>query len=115
MASLYPRKVALMSGTVPITLTTNAAGAAACMIRPYNASAFYLTYTAADYIPNTGSGTGVPTAGPTSTAAANLSFVKLTGMAVNILPLANANVNGSVYICYSETAPTIIPLTDIST
>lgn len=80
------------------------------MFAPYVNQNPITTYTAADYNPSTAAGTGAIWPGPLGGLAANIASVRLTGLSVNIIPLANSNINGSVYYCYSESAASLIPI-----
>lgn len=112
VSSLFPRKVALMTSTIPVVLTTNAGGNCAIVIRPYSDNVFYTTYTGVDYIPSTGAGTGIASDGPTDVA--NVSSYRTTGFAVNVITLANNNSNGSVYMSLVESSPSILPLSSMA-
>lgn len=58
-------------------------------------------YNAADYAPTVGTGTATTINSPL-TSSANISLMKTTACTLNIQTLANSNVNGAVYVAYSD-------------
>lgn len=79
------------------------------IIYPYSNTAFCQTYTAADSDPVTGAGTATTTVGPLN-ANANVNTMKLSACVVTVQSLANSNVNGALYMCYSEGGSGLFPV-----
>jgi len=94
----YPTRTAVTTGSTNFIGTTDAAGNLAIFINPWNpgvvsgAASGAFALLATGYLPGGGSFTGNTFInGSLSTSVANLSTFKVTGFAVNVIPITSAN------------------------